>query len=91
MSDCTLVFMQILLRVLYPWAVFQTSFKTACFQPLVKKPGLDQTVLENYQTISKPFFRQRHSTETGLLKVTNDLLMSNDAGMCSILVLFDLI
>lgn len=35
-------------------------------------------------------FRQRHSTETALLKVLNDILMNADAGEVSILVLLDI-
>lgn len=93
--------------------------KTACVQPLIKKPGLDPSEFSNYQfqndlllqkilekTVSLPLletlrqnniyekiqsgFRQQHSTETVLMRVTNDLLRMADTGECSILVVLDL-
>ena len=52
-------------------------------------------VKENWQTISAPssttkYDRDKHSTETDLVKVQNDLLPALDAGSSAILLMLDL-
>ena len=73
------------------------------YRPISKLPFiskiLEKVVLSqllpflNHAEILEPFqsgFRSRHSTETALLKVTNDLLLTLDSGENAILILLDL-
>ena len=71
----------------------------------LKKNSLDPNVLKHFKPVSNlPFvshnniwhsfqsaYRRKHSTETALLRVLNDLLTASDSDSISILTLLDLI
>uniref|UniRef100_A0A672JJR2 Reverse transcriptase domain-containing protein n=1 Tax=Salarias fasciatus TaxID=181472 RepID=A0A672JJR2_SALFA len=100
--------------------IVPAALKHAIVKPLLKKPGLDPSLLSNFRPISHlPFlsklmeklvfsqllfhlnsngiadkfqsgFRSRHSTESALLRVHNDILTALDSRSSVVLVLLDL-
>lgn len=46
----------------------------------------DHNILDKFQS----GFRKNHSTESALLRVSNDIMMTSDSGECTVLVLLDL-
>jgi hypothetical protein len=97
-----------------------TSLKEAIVRPLLKKPSLDQDVLQNYRPVSnlphlskivekvvakrlsdhldsqnmqeplQSAYRKLHSTETALLRVSNDVRVALDHKEGTLVVLLDL-
>ncbi len=65
-------------------------FISKLFEKVVVKQLIDALNERNLFDKFQSRFRQSHSTETALLRVSNDILLSSDAGRCSILVLLDL-
>ena len=46
--------------------------------------------INNLFEVFKSHFREHHNTESALIRVTNDLLISSDKGLLTVLVLLDL-
>ena len=73
-------------------------FKQAYVTPILKKSSLDKAVFKNYRPVSnlnfiskiQSAYRRLHSTETGLLKIQNDIAASLDSGKAVALTLLDL-
>uniref|UniRef100_A0A8C6M2X5 Reverse transcriptase domain-containing protein n=1 Tax=Nothobranchius furzeri TaxID=105023 RepID=A0A8C6M2X5_NOTFU len=77
----------------------KSLFKSASVSPILKKPGSDPNDFNYLRPISHlPFISKilektvacpHHSTETALLKITNDLLIAADSCLISFLILLD--
>ncbi len=84
--------------VVHPLSLALLDFKH--FRPISKLPFLLKVFREhclltylfylNYHNIFQSGFHSHHSSETALIKLTNDLLLSADAGDCLILILLNL-
>uniref|UniRef100_A0A3P9C9L9 Reverse transcriptase domain-containing protein n=1 Tax=Maylandia zebra TaxID=106582 RepID=A0A3P9C9L9_9CICH len=76
------------------WSSFRPISKLLLIAKLLEKVVAKQLIaaLDKHSICDKfqSGFRRAHSTETALLRVSSDILMSNDAGKCSVLLMLDL-
>ncbi|KAK6175986.1 hypothetical protein SNE40_014357 [Patella caerulea] len=70
--------------------VSNLSFLSKILEKAVKSQLMDHLNHHDLMDEFQSAYRVGHSTETGLLRVTNDIQMSVDAGSISLLVLLDL-